>query len=145
MQSLVDAVRSGGSSIIIMLGGINYANSLTQWVQYMPYDPLHSLVASWHSYSKNYCNNVKCWEDTVLPVTQHVPVLAGEIGEGDCTNNYIQPLMTWLTRHKIGFLGWVWDNYSNCELGPSLVSDVDFGNCTDSYGCGFKKFINENF
>ena len=81
----------------------------------------------------------------MLPVTNTVPVLAGEIGENDCTAEYILPLMQWLKKNEIGFLGWVWDTYSDCKAGPSLVTDIYTGNCTESYGCGFKQFINENF
>ena len=93
MQLLVDTVRDAGSENVLMLGGINYSNSLTRWVEYKPRDPLDRLAASWHSYSMNLCNNVLCWELFVKPVMQHVPVIVGEIGEVDCKGGYITPLM----------------------------------------------------
>jgi endoglucanase len=40
MQSLVNAVRQTGAQNIMMLGGLQWANSLMQWLKYKPYDPL---------------------------------------------------------------------------------------------------------
>lgn len=61
MQTLVNTVRAVGANNVIMLGGLSYSNDLTGWLQYEPVDPDHNLVASWHSYSVNSCNNLACW------------------------------------------------------------------------------------
>lgn len=138
MQTLVDAVRDTGAANVILLGGINYANSLTMWTQYAPVDPLSRIVASWHSYSQNYCNNSLCWESEVLPVLEEYPVIAGEIGEPDCTSQYISPLTAWLEVHNITYLAWGWHPWA-CS-NPSLVTSYN-GSCTDSYGCWYKDHL----
>jgi aryl-phospho-beta-D-glucosidase BglC (GH1 family) len=61
MQTLVNAVRSTGANNVIMLGGIEYSNDLTQWLSYEPTDPDHDLAASWHSYNFNTCSTQSCW------------------------------------------------------------------------------------
>jgi len=65
MQSLVTAVRSVGTKNVIMLGGLNWANDLTQWLRHGPADPDHNLAASWHSYSFNTCNTRSCWASQI--------------------------------------------------------------------------------
>ena len=57
MQTLVNAVRSAGANNVLMLGGVECSNDLTQWLQYEPTDPDHNLAASWHSYNFNACSN----------------------------------------------------------------------------------------
>jgi endoglucanase len=81
MQELVQAVRGRGARNVIMLGGVQYANALSQWLAYEPADTANNLVASWHVYDFNACNNVTCWYSTVAPVAQHVPIVTGEFGE----------------------------------------------------------------
>jgi len=53
MQQMVNAVRSAGASNVLMLGGEEYANDLTDWLQYEPTDPDHNLVASIKINKKN--------------------------------------------------------------------------------------------
>ena len=55
MQSLVTTVRATGATNVIMLGGVEYSNSLTQWLTYMPIDPAGQLAASAHIYGNNAC------------------------------------------------------------------------------------------
>lgn len=146
MQGLVSAVRSTGATNILMLGGINYSNSLTRWLEYKPDDsPLNQLVASWHCYASNYCNNYTCWSTEILPVAQLVPVVAGEIGELDCQATFIDQIMPWLNSKNISFLAWVFDTYSDCKSGPSLVTNITTGACTENYGCGYKKYLQEHY
>jgi endoglucanase len=92
MQQLVDAVRAAGTSNVIMLGGLEYSNDLTRWLQYKPTDPDGNLVASWRSYNFNTCSTQSCWTSQVAPVLASVPVVAGEIGENDCADGYVNPL-----------------------------------------------------
>ena len=89
MQTLVSAVRATGANNVIMLGGLEYANDLTQWLAYKPTDPDHNLVASWHSYNFNTCSTQSCWTSQIAPVLAQVPVVSGEIGENDCAGTYI--------------------------------------------------------
>jgi len=123
MQTLVNAVRGTGASNVIMLGGLEYANDLTQWLKYEPADPDHNLVAAWHSYSFNACRTQSCWTSQVGPVIARVPVIAGEIGENDCADTYIDPLMAWLDSASTSYLAWAWNADFNCSSGPGLITD----------------------
>ena len=134
-QALVDTVRSTGALNIIMIGGINYANDLDQWLSYKPADPYDRVIASWHSYNFNFCNNAVCWELSIAPTMEAIPVIAGEIGENDCGGGYITPLMAWLDSKVTSYLAWTFMPF-NCEQGPALVSD-NVGTCTQSYGCTY--------
>lgn len=44
MQSLVSAVRSAGAKNVLLLGGLAWSNSLAQWMQYLPSDPLNTRL-----------------------------------------------------------------------------------------------------
>jgi len=139
MDALLVTVRGTGATNIVMLGGVCYSNSLSQWLTYAPSDPLKKLAASWHSYNFNSCNNPVCWEATVGPVTEHVPVITGELGEDDCGGTYITPLMAWLDTKVTSYLAWLWAPW-NCDKGPALITSYD-GVCTQSYGCTYKAHI----
>src|SRR5450432_1796986 len=140
MQLLVTSIRSTGATNILMLGGLQYSNALSQWLSYEPLDPLGNLVASWHSYSFNLCSSAECWDTRIVPVSKQVPVIACEIGENDCAHGYIDTLMTWLDAHNIGYLAWTWDDWADaCSTGPVLITDYK-GTMT-AYGQGFKDHL----
>ena len=136
MQSLVNAVRSAGAKNVIMLGGLTWANNLAQWVTHEPLDPDHNLAASWHSYSFNSCNTRACWDSQVAPVIARVPVIVGEMGEKDCADTYIAPLVAWLGQRSTSYLAWSWNVGKGCESGPSLITSYD-GTPT-GYGAGYR-------
>ena len=122
MQSLVTAIRAAGARNVIMIGGLGYANDLTQWLKYRPADPAHNLAASWHSYNFNACDKRSCWASQIAPVIKQVPVIAGEIGENDCAGTYIRPLTKWLDARSTSYLAWAWNADFNCSSGPSLIT-----------------------
>ncbi|HEY4854118.1 MAG TPA: cellulase family glycosylhydrolase, partial [Streptosporangiaceae bacterium] len=138
MQTLVSAVRSAGANNVIMLGGLEYSNDLTQWLAHEPTDPAHNLVASWHSYNFNTCKTQDCWTSQIAPVAASVPVVAGEMGENDCADTYINPLMTWMDSQHISYLAWTWNNW-DCSQGPALVTDW-VGDPTP-YGAGYQAHL----
>ncbi|HEY3872521.1 MAG TPA: cellulase family glycosylhydrolase [Actinocrinis sp.] len=137
MQSMVNAVRSTGASNILMLGGEEYSNDLTDWLTYEPTDPDNALVASWHSYSNNTCNTQSCWTSEVAPVMAKVPVIVGEMGEGDCGGTYIDPLTTWLNSENTGYLAWTWDAWGGC----SNVLITDYAGDATGYGAAYKAIL----
>lgn len=135
MQELVSAIRSTGATNICMLGGLEYSNALSQWFNYKPNDPVGNLVASWHSYNFNLCNNQNCWNSIIGPLSNKVPVIIGEIGENDCSTGYVNNLMNWADQRGISYSAWTWNTW-DCKSGPALISSYD-GTPT-SYGAGIK-------
>jgi hypothetical protein len=139
MQQMVNAVRSTGANNVLMLGGEEYSNDLTDWLQYEPTDPDHNLVASWHSYNFNTCSTQSCWTSEVAPVAASVPVVAGEIGENDCAGTYITPLTTWMESESISFLAWAWNADFACSSGPGLITD--YTGTPTAYGTAYKAVL----
>jgi endoglucanase len=139
MQTLVNAVRGAGANNVLMLGGLEWANDLTGWLASEPTDPDHDLAASLHSYNFNACSTQSCWTSQIAPVIAKVPVIAGEIGENDCADGYINPLMSWLDSEHASYLAWAWNTDFNCASGPGLISSYD-GTPT-AYGAGFESHI----
>ena len=147
MQSMVNAVRSTGATNVIMLGGEEYANDLgtpgstsdPSILTVLPTDPDHDLAVSWHSYNFNTCSSQTCWTSQVAPVIAQVPVIAGEIGENDCADGYVTPLMSWLDSEHTSYLAWAWNADFNCSSGPGLVSD--YTGTPTGYGAGVKTHL----
>lgn len=138
MQTLVNTVRATGATNPLMLGGLAYSNDLSQWLQNEPTDPDHGLIASTHIYNFNACNAVSCWASGAGTVAAKVPVIAGEIGENDCADGFINTLMSWLDQEGIGYLAWAWDTY-DCSQFPSLISN--YNGTPTAYGAGFKSHL----
>ncbi|HEY2716926.1 MAG TPA: cellulase family glycosylhydrolase [Solirubrobacterales bacterium] len=133
MQQIVSAIRSTGSRQPIMLGGLEYANDLSGWLAHEPTDPAGALLASFHNYSGQECDDEACWNGTVAPVAAAVPVLTGEFGETDCPpsgtdpSNFDNTFMRWADAHGVGYLGWGWvipDPPRTCAT-PYLISNYD--------------------
>jgi hypothetical protein len=135
MQELVNAVRGTGATNVILLGGVQYSNALSQWLTYKPADATGNLAASWHVYNFNACNTTGCYDATVGPVAQQVPVVATEIGENDCAHGFIDGVMSWLDGKGQSYLGWTWDTW-DCRSGPALITDYA-GMPTQTFGQGF--------
>jgi endoglucanase len=141
MQDMVNAVRSTGANNVLMAGGLEWSNDLDGWLSHMPNDPDHNLAASWHSYNFNACNTASCWNSQIAPVAAKVPLIAGEIGENDCADSYVTPLMSWLTSKDASFLAWTWNTDFNCATGPGLISNYD-GQPT-GFGAGVESALHD--
>jgi endoglucanase len=139
MQTLVNAVRAAGADNVIMVGGLSYANDLSGWLDHEPVDPDRNLAASWHSYNFNACVTRSCWTTQVSPVIAEVPVIAGEIGEDDCADDYIDPLMAYLDAESTGYLAWAWDADFSCAGGPGLITG--YGGQPTPYGEGYRAHL----
>jgi endoglucanase len=139
MQTLVNTVRATGATNVIMLGGLSYANDISQWLTYEPTDPDHNLVASWHSYNFNACSTESCWNSQVAPVIARVPVIVGEIGENDCADDYIDPLMSWLDARSTSYVAWSWNAGSMCTAAPKLITNYD--GTPSAFGVGYKAHL----
>jgi hypothetical protein len=140
MQTLVSTIRKTGATNVLMLGGLSYSSDLTQWLRHEPADPDHNLAASWHSYNFGGCSTQACWTSQVAPVMAKVPVITGELGENDCADDYIDPLMQWLDSKHSSYLAWSWNTWS-CSGGPGLISS--YNGTPTNYGMGYLLHILE--
>jgi endoglucanase len=139
MQSMVNAVRATGANNVMMLGGLEWSNALSQWLAHKPADPDHNLVASWHSYNFNACSTKSCWNSQIAPLLAKVPLVAGEIGENDCADHYVSPLTGWLNSKGASYLAWTWNSDFNCATGPGLITSYD-GHPT-KFGVGYEAML----
>jgi endoglucanase len=125
MQQLLDAVRDAGATQPVMVGGLNWAGDpcgiydtggnggSCAWLTYEPNDPLHQLIASFHTYNWSSCNTLSCWNSDVAPLAVQVPVVTGEFGEEDCSTTYISAFMSWADQRGISYLAWSWEPPNN--------------------------------
>jgi len=128
MQSLVTTIRNTGASNVILLGGLQYANNLSDWLKYKPVDPLNNLAASWHVYPQsNPCHTTSCYQKQVAPVANRVPLIAGEIGESAdgsvCGVSETNTVLNWLDKHQASYLAWAWDTWGTSCGDLSLITD----------------------
>jgi hypothetical protein len=124
MQTLVDTIRNVGATQPVMVGGLDYANDLTQWADHAPDDPLNQEAASFHNYQGKNCDNVACWNSEIAPIAANVPVVTGEFDEDNyteskCANStpstFDTDYMTWADQHGVGYLAWGWWVLSQSE------------------------------
>jgi hypothetical protein len=139
MQELVDDVREAGAKQPIMLGGLNHASDLSEWLAHEPRDPQHQLIASVHVYKPGGCNTGSCWSTVLEPLAHKVPVITGEMGEFDCGDNFIDQYMTWADSAGISYLAWTWDANWSCTKGPALITSWS-GDPT-AYGIGLRDHL----
>ncbi len=148
MQSLLDAVRATGATQPIMLGGLKWAADESQWSSFTPSDPAKQLVVSFHTYDFTACNTESCWNSTIAPLAQQVPVVTGEFGQSGCKRTYVEPFMNWADAHGVSYLGWTWDATAppsgwTCSGGPALIKNWE-GRAT-AYGAALKKHLTKLF
>lgn len=138
MQALVDAVRATGAKQPLLLGGLAWANDLSQWLTFEPTDPAGQLIAGFHLYNFTTCATATCWDSTIAPVAAHVPVLTGELGENDCGHGFIDTYMAWADTHNISYLGWTW-TVADCSGTPSLITD--YTGTPTAFGIGLRDHL----
>lgn len=117
-QQLVDTIRSAGASQPIMLGGLSYANDLSQLLTHLPNDPLGQLAASFHNYYGEAADDTAAWDGVIAPIAAQMPVVAGEFDQGyDCQHgpttpaalvNFDTTWMGWADAHGVSYTAWGW-------------------------------------
>jgi hypothetical protein len=127
-----------------MLGGLEYSNNESQWLAHEPVDSQHQLVASFHNYNEPPCDTEACWNATIAPLAQSVPVVTGELGEDRCRATYIKQYMPWADAHGVSYLGWTWDStrapsHWNCGKGPALIKT--YAGVPTRFGKGLKEHL----
>lgn len=152
MTELIAAVRSTGSTTVVLAGGIHWAEGMTGWLKYRPEDPAGQLAASFHAYSFNeYCADLRCYDRDLAPIVAQVPLVAGEVGptltvgaadvDERCPSSAVRadgwaPLtLDWLDRHGAGWTAWSWNPWGDCW---SLVRNWD-GEPTPRWGAEVKR------
>jgi endoglucanase len=145
MQQLLDSVRATGATNVVMAGGPQYAGDLDQWLRYEPVDRLRQLAASIHIYWKNPshpdyspCYSSTCWSEVLAPLSSHVPIVVGEVGELDCGDTLFPPFLNFADRHGISYLAWAWF-VGNCAHEPSLISG--YSGTPTPYGIGYREHL----
>ena len=113
MQELVDVVRAAGATQPLMVPGLAYSHDLRRWVEFLPNDPLHQLVASFHNYylpkfpeSDDY--GPAYWDAVIAPIAASYPVVTGEFGEFGCGTERVTHFMNWADDHGVSYLAWGW-------------------------------------
>jgi hypothetical protein len=132
MQSMLTAVRNAGADNLILLGGIEYSNDLSQWLTYKPTDPANNFAASWHVYpNSNYTNSHTLMMDA-MGVAGMVPIVATEIGgvlsgctatSGTDDGSFITMVMSYLDglSPPQSYVGWSWSTDDT----PVLISNYN--------------------
>ncbi|WP_395696062.1 cellulase family glycosylhydrolase [Nocardioides sp.] len=118
MASVVSTIRQAGAEQPILLGGLDYANDLSQWRDFAPDDD--QLVAAVHSYDFKACADETCWDDVLGDLADTVPVVTSELGAEHPEDGYVERYLTWADRHGIGVLFWVWADHPSDPM--ALVS-----------------------
>ncbi|HEX5713235.1 MAG TPA: glycoside hydrolase family 5 protein [Solirubrobacterales bacterium] len=137
LPELLKVVRATGARQPVMLGGLDWSRDLRGWLGHKPKD--RAVVAANHTYDFSLCDSV-C-RQTLARIARHVPVVTGELGQGDCSHWYIDPYMKWADRHGISYLGWNWGTGGRwtCTGGPSLISD--WAGSPTAFGKGFREHL----
>ena len=112
MTALVAAIRPIAPRHLILLGGVQYSSSLSQWMTRAPADD--NLAPAWHIYNFSGCHTATCWDSAPAVVAGSRPIVATEIGENDCAGGFITPLMQWLDDRGMGYLAWSWNAAASC-------------------------------
>ncbi len=133
MQELITAVRGTGATNLVMLGGVQYANSLTGWLANRPADPANNLAAAWHVYNFNACSTKACWDTYAAPVAQQVPLVLGELGDDASGSAFVSSLMDWMDARQGSYLPWVWNVW-----GSSLDLIRSYDGTPTAYGQTFR-------
>jgi endoglucanase len=123
MQTLVDAVRSTGAQQPVIATGPTWGSDLSQWLAYHPRDPARQLVAGVHIFDFASCSEPGCWTTNFEPVARAVPVIATELGQRECSADFIERFMSWADSSRVSYLGWSW-NAAGCDA-PSLIRSWD--------------------
>lgn len=133
MQHLIDAIRDVGAENLVLLGGVQYSNALSGWLESKPEDPIDNIAAAWHVYNTNPCADFDCWDEAPAELSQAVPIVATEVGEDDCSGDFIMSLLDWLDAHGAGYLAWSWHVFGPCSPYVPMQRSNPWSLITDYY------------
>lgn len=119
MESIVQTIRDAGAGQPVLLSGLDYANDLSHWLEFKPDDD--QLVAAFHSYDFQKCDDRRCWDEVLGRLADSVPVVTSELGAADPTDGYVDRYLDWADERGLGVLFWVWANHPTDPM--SLLRD----------------------
>jgi len=102
-----------------MLGGLAFANDVSEWASYKPHDPLDQLIASVHVYPVNRCNSTDCWDAEIAPLAASLPVVISEFGTEwtpPFSDRMALDLLDWADSHQVGYLAWSWNAWGSGDM-----------------------------
>jgi len=151
MQQAVDAMRAAGYHGVISIPCIEYANMCgtlpdgseyggSTWLKSRPSDPDNQIIAEAHVYGGNACESYPCFNSSMKPITEVVPMIFGETGEtfyGSCGSGYISEFMTWADAHDVGYEAWTWDTWGGCGV---LIK-----NYQGTPSCAWAQWVREHY
>ena len=138
MQSLVNAVRGTGANNVLMLGGLEWSNDLTQWLSHADRPgPRPGRVLALLQLQR-----------VQQPVLLDVSGGPGRrVGPGDRRRDRRERLRRRLHHPAhdmdgvdgISFLAWAWNADFACSSGPGLVTD--YTGTPTAYGAAYKSVL----
>jgi hypothetical protein len=92
----------------------------------MPTDPDNQLAISFHTYNWTACITTSCWNTVATAAKGKYPIITGELGEEDCTDNYVNSYMDWADQNDVSYVMSFWDvnGASSCQA-PDAVATGD--------------------
>jgi aryl-phospho-beta-D-glucosidase BglC (GH1 family) len=145
MQALVNAVRGVGATNVIVLGGIQWANTL--WssatrnvLTYKPSDPLNNLAASFHLYNWSRNTSISSHNLKIAPIAAQMPVILGEFGNNSCDATWMNALMNWYDANGVGYMAWTWGTY-NAAGCSAMKLVLDYAGTPSQYGRIFRDHL----
>jgi hypothetical protein len=148
MNGLLATVRSTGAHNVVLAAGLGWAADDSGWLRHEPRDPLHQLAATFHVYrGHSLCTAESCWNQTLIPLAAHVPLVADEFGEMQCGDPasiaWLNSWMAYATANGFSMLAWSWNaKPGDCSVGPVLIAD--YSGAPTPYGAAIKTFFAEH-
>jgi hypothetical protein len=145
MQQLLNAVRQTGATNVVLIGGVSWAQDLSEWIAHKPTDPEKQMAAVWHAYPNSsavgnpqdalpkFGSIAYTWTKSVLAAGY--PVLITEFGDHNASGTEDAPfaskLLPWADENGASYTGWSWNPWP--APNNVLVKD-EAGTPTDGYG-----------
>ncbi len=101
-------MRAVAPNHLVLLGGIQYSNSLSQWSAYAPERRQHRAGVA-RVQLQRLQEPSSCWDGAPAALAATLPIVTTELGEDDCGGTFIDPLMQWLDGHGASYLAWSWN------------------------------------
>ncbi len=140
-NQLISDVRSTGATNVVMVGGTAFAAAPLGFNKDMPTDPLGQLAISVHVYNFNAAKSAYTWGLWVKSgLVAKAPIITGELGEKDCTSNFINAYMPWADANGVSYLAWAYNAGGSwtCNA-PSLITN--YNGTPTPYGAGYEAHL----